>query len=69
VRQKDWVEGSICKSYIEEEALFFFSYYFNGHMNLSFESVTRNDEAVEQGLLMKQWYLLLKNMADMLENV
>ena len=48
MRQKARVEGSICKSYIEEEASFFFSHYFNDHVNLSFQSVARNDEAVEQ---------------------
>ena len=48
MRQKARVDGSICKSYIEEEASFFFSHYFSDHMNLSFASVSRNDEAVEQ---------------------
>ena len=48
MRQKARVEGSICKSYIKEEASFFFSHYFNDHVNVSFVSVPRNDEAVEQ---------------------
>ena len=49
MRQKARVEGSICKSYIEEEASFFFSHYFKDHVNLSFVSVPRNDDqAVEQ---------------------
>ena len=48
VRQKAQVEGSICKSYLEEEASFFFSHYFSDDVNLSFVSVPRNDEAVEQ---------------------
>ena len=49
MRQKARVEGSICKSYIEEEASFFFSRYFKDHVNLSFVSVPRNDDqAVEQ---------------------
>ena len=49
MRQKARVEGSICKSYIEEEASFFFSHYFNDHVNISFQSIARNDKAVEQG--------------------
>ena len=49
MRQKARVEGSICKSYIEEEASFFFSHYFKDHVNLSFVSVPHNDDqAVEQ---------------------
>lgn len=48
VRQKARVEGSICKSYIEEEASFFFSHYFSDHVNISFQSVPRNDEGDEQ---------------------
>ena len=48
MRQKARVEGSICKSYIEEEASFFFSHYFSDHVNISFESVPRNDEGDEQ---------------------
>ena len=47
VRQKTRVEGSICKSYIEEEASFFFSHYFSDRVNISFESVP-NDEGDEQ---------------------
>ena len=39
MRQKARVEGSICKSYIEEEASFFF---------ISFESAMRNDESIDQ---------------------
>ena len=46
IRQKARVEGSICKSYLEEEA-FFFSHYFSDDVNLSFVSVPRNEEAVE----------------------
>ena len=38
---------SICKSYLEEEASFFFSYYFSDDMNLSFVSVPRNEEVIE----------------------
>ena len=48
MRQKARVEGSICKSYIEEEASIFFSHYFSDHVNISFKSATRNDDAVEQ---------------------
>ena len=48
MRQKERVEGSICKSYIVEEASFFFSNYFSDHVNLSFNSATRNDEGIEQ---------------------
>ena len=49
MRQKARVEGSICKSYIDEEASFFFSHYFKDHVDLSFVSVPRNDDqAVEQ---------------------
>ena len=47
IRQKARVEGSICKSYLEEEASFFFSHYFKDNVNLSFLSVPRNDEVVE----------------------
>ena len=48
MRQKARVEGSICKSYIEEEASFFFSHYFSDHVNISFESAPRNDEGIDQ---------------------
>ena len=48
IRQKARVEGSICKSYLEEEASFFFSHYFTDDVNLSFVTVPRNEEAVEQ---------------------
>ena len=48
IRQKARVEGSICKSYLEEEASFFFSHYFSDHVNLSFVTVPRNEVVVEQ---------------------
>ena len=48
IRQKARVEGSICKSYLEEEASFFFSHYFSEDVNLSFVTAPRNEEAVEQ---------------------
>ena len=48
IRQKARVEGSICKSYLEEEASFFFSHYFSEDVNLSFVTVPRNEQVVEQ---------------------
>ena len=48
IRQKARVEGSICKSYLEEEASFFFSHYFKDDVNLLFVTVPRNEEVVEQ---------------------
>lgn len=48
VRQKARVEGSICKSYLEDEASFFFSHYFSDHVNLSFVIVPPNEEVVKK---------------------
>ena len=60
MRQKTRVEGSICESYIEEEASFFLSRHFSDHVNISFESATRNDEGTDQDDCQATLFIFLK---------
>ena len=48
MRQNARVEGSICKSYIEEETSMLFSHCLSDLVNISFSSTACNDEGNDQ---------------------
>lgn len=49
VKNKARVEGSICNTYLVEEASSFCSYYFEPHVNTKHLKVSRNDDGAFEG--------------------
>ena len=44
MKNKACVEGSICNAYLVEEALLFFSYYFEENVHTRHKKVLRNND-------------------------